>query len=99
MNVLVTGASGFVGGHRVPALRARGHEVVTLDRSTDSPFAAEGVPHYAADILDVEPLTAIFGKEHPNAIIHLAAISNVPYAWEHPLDTCTINAGGTVSVI
>ena len=99
MNVLVTGASGFVGGHLVPALRARGHEVVTLDRSPDSPFIEKGVPHYAADILDVEQLTAIFGKEHPNAIIHLAAISNVPYAWEHPLDTCTINAGGTVSVI
>lgn len=35
MRVLVTGASGFVGGRLVPELLARGHEVVVLVRDAD----------------------------------------------------------------
>ena len=45
MHVLVTGATGFVGSHLVPALRAAGHDVRALDgtRTQPEPTSAGGV--------------------------------------------------------
>jgi uncharacterized protein YbjT (DUF2867 family) len=48
--VLVTGASGFVGGHVLAALLARGHEVVTVTRRLNSGRVEPRVIQVAADI-------------------------------------------------
>ncbi|MBX0322916.1 NAD(P)H-binding protein [Halomicroarcula sp. F13] len=52
MRVLVTGATGFVGGHLVPELLARGHEVVAMTRDADSYDAPAGVSVVEGDVLD-----------------------------------------------
>ncbi|WP_276270564.1 NAD(P)H-binding protein [Haloarcula litorea] len=56
MRVLVTGATGFVGGHLVPALLERGHEVVAMTRDPDSYDPPTGVEVVQGDVLD-EDLT------------------------------------------
>lgn len=74
MNVLVTGAAGFVGSHVVTALLSRGHQVTAVDRdearaSNTSWF--ERCRFVACDIH--EPLTNLgkfFGEA--DAVIHLA---------------------------
>lgn len=38
MNILVTGSSGFIARFLIPALAARGHTVVGIDKRTGSPF-------------------------------------------------------------
>jgi nucleoside-diphosphate-sugar epimerase len=58
VKVLVTGATGFTGGHVAATLAARGHEVRALVRPRSlqkfeqSPLAAAGVIPYAGDLID-----------------------------------------------
>jgi uncharacterized protein YbjT (DUF2867 family) len=52
MRILVTGASGFVGGHLVPALRDAGHDVVALVRDRDRYDAPPGVTVRQGDLLE-----------------------------------------------
>jgi nucleoside-diphosphate-sugar epimerase len=75
LKILVTGASGFLGGHVIPALLAAGHEVSVLARSAHSLAA---IPHHAdvqTFIFDLHgsadaPTFTDLGE--PDALIHLA---------------------------
>jgi uncharacterized protein YbjT (DUF2867 family) len=52
MEVLVTGATGFVGGHLIPALLDHGHDVIAMTRDPDSYDPPAGVDVVAGDVLD-----------------------------------------------
>ncbi|MEE6210733.1 NAD(P)H-binding protein [Salarchaeum sp. III] len=52
MRVLVTGATGFVGGRLVPALADAGHDVVAVVRDPDRYDPSNGVEVVAGDLLD-----------------------------------------------
>ena len=53
MHLLVTGATGFVGSHLVPALRAAGHDVRVLVREPAAYDPPEGVEVAGGDLLEV----------------------------------------------
>jgi nucleoside-diphosphate-sugar epimerase len=75
MRVLVTGSAGFIGGHLVRALIGHGHPVLGLDRRDTKP--PEGTSHLSCDILNAEALTAAVMDFQPDAMIHLAACTDV----------------------
>src|SRR5262245_27539430 len=86
MKVLVTGGAGFIGSAVVRMLIADiGAKAVVVDKLTyaaslDSLAPVSGSPNYAFykhDICDFDALTALFRKEQPDAVIHLAAESHV----------------------
>lgn len=60
MRVLVTGATGFVGGRLGPALGERGHDVVALGRDVDRYDPPQGVAVVEGDLLEPDSLTGAF---------------------------------------
>lgn len=75
MNVLVTGATGFTGGHLARALKQAGHQVVALARPSSSSawtkLQADGIEVRSGDLRDAEAVArAAVGAE---VVYHVAA--------------------------
>jgi dihydroflavonol-4-reductase len=97
MQVLVTGATGFVGSNLAAALAARGDHVRVLRRTTSQLKALEGVPvEYAVgDILDPDSLVAAF--QGRDLVFHVAAMSQY---WRSSKETVyRVNVEGTRNVM
>ena len=60
----MVGASGFLGRHVVPELRARGHEVVSASRS--------GADGEALDVTDAGACADVVARVHPDVVLNLA---------------------------
>lgn len=71
MRILVTGASGFIGGPTCAALAERGHEVLALVRRPGS--EPPGTQAVAGDLTDAASLARAFADAAPEAVVHLAA--------------------------
>lgn len=72
MRVLVTGASGFTGGHLLPALASAGHEVWAVSRGAAPRAPGEGMRWVSADLLRQTEVDAMVGEARPAGVIHLA---------------------------
>jgi len=71
VRVLVTGASGFVGGFTVAELLRRGHEVLALVRRPGS--EPPGTRAVRGDLLDAGSLACTLADAAPECVVHLAA--------------------------
>lgn len=75
--ILITGASGFVGGRIVEALKV-GFELLTPG-------------HAQLDVTSEDNVERYIQETRPDAILHLAAISNTGYCEEHPEESYKVN--------
>ena len=82
--ILVTGATGFVGGHLLASLR------------TAFPHAA--VTPAGFDLTDADAVRRSVRSEQPDSCIHLGAISAVPDAQADPDLAWRVNLGGTLTL-
>jgi len=96
MRVLVTGATGFLGGAVARRLQATGHEVLGTGRdlSAGQRLVHEGIRFEPADIRQAEAVGELCGEQ--DVVIHCAALSS---PWGPATELHAINVDGTRHVV
>jgi GDP-4-dehydro-6-deoxy-D-mannose reductase len=105
MRALVTGITGFVGGHLTEHLTAEGDLVVGISASGRWPSGLEEIgrsvliePFNLAGTDDAG-LADLLARHQPEAIYHLAAQANPQASVSDPRGTWALNLGGTLSLL
>lgn len=97
MNSLITGISGFVGGHLACELTNRGASVAGVDRSEGThPGPART---FSCDILDFPCLERIVGEFRPQQVYHLAGLTRPSESRIRPRDYYLVNVQGTINLL
>ena len=111
MDVLVTGAAGFIGFHLSLRLLRDGHRVVGLDNLNDyydvrlkkdrlkhlAPFNDFSFQHL--DLVDRTGISALFSGQAFDRVIHLAAQAGVRHSLEDPYAYAETNIVGFLNIL
>ncbi len=111
MNILLTGAAGFIGAATAQRLLARGDRVIGVDNLNDYYDVAlkkarlarlelqPGFVFERVDIADREAMERLFATHKPEGVINLAAQPGVRYAFENPHSYAHSNLLGFLNVL
>ena len=109
MNLLVTGAAGFIGSAFVRARmgRADGTRILALDSLTyagnlENLAPVARLPEFEFERTDIRDATAVraaFRRFRPDAVVHCAAESHVDRSILSPLDSVSTNVQGTAVLL
>jgi GDP-4-dehydro-6-deoxy-D-mannose reductase len=106
--ILITGISGFVGGHFVHYLTTHHHDLEIYGISRTRP-AWDFIPEmpeftrnsrfYQADLMDIQKIKSLIVEIQPDYIVHLAAQSSVAESWKTPVDSFMNNTNIFLNII
>ena len=105
MRALVTGITGFVGGHLAEHLLGHGDAVVGLSASgrwpADLGHLTNQVRLEPCNLATVSPeaMTDLVARKQPEVIYHLAAQANPQASVADPRGTWALNLGGTLTLL
>jgi UDP-glucuronate 4-epimerase len=111
VNILVTGAAGFIGSHVALRLLERGDTVVGLDNLNDyyevslkearlaRLTSRPGFRFVKLDVADREGMAAMFEQHRPERVIHLAAQAGVRYSLQNPHAYVDSNLVGFTNIL
>jgi nucleoside-diphosphate-sugar epimerase len=98
MTLMVTGATGHVGGEILRQAVQRGMEVIAVSRDEPSDSSAS-IKRLRLDLNDANAVRMIAEQHRVDACIHAAAISNEAFARPDPLGAIATNVGGTANLL
>ena len=99
-HVLVTGGSGYVGSHVAKMLFEHGYSPVVFDLQAKSrPWASPNWKTISGDINNKWSIDTLFGNYKFDAVIHLAASSEVGASVTDPLRYYQNNVGGSAVIL
>src|SRR5690349_9574963 len=98
MNVLVTGAAGYIGSHALRRVRRAGHTVFALDNLSRGHREAvpSDVPFTECDVRDTDRVERALREQHIDCVLHFAAFAYVGESVEKPLEYYDNNTRGTL---
>ena len=106
--ILITGISGFVGGHFVHYLTTHHHdlEIHGISRSRPAwdfipeiPDLTDNSHFHQADLMDIPKIKLLIEEIQPDYIVHLAAQSSVAESWKTPVDSFMNNTNIFLNII
>jgi nucleoside-diphosphate-sugar epimerase len=104
--VLVTGGSGFIGSYVLRRLAERGDTVINFDMREPGPEAAwwlkpvaDRIQFESGSVDNWGDLVAAITTHRPDAIVHIAAVVNLPLLNKRPSLAKNINFGGTFNIL
>ena len=95
MQILVTGAAGYIGSHTCVELLQAGYDIVALDNLINShreairrvaQITGRDFPFYEADLCDTAAIEKIFSAHDIGAVLHFAGLKAVGESVKKPLD-------------
>lgn len=102
MNLLITGAAGFIGSSLTEELVKRGNEVVIIDISKD-PANLSGVlgkvNYIKGDVRDRQSVKMVMSEHEFDGVVHLAAVSRVVWGEQDPDRCVDVNVNGTRMIL
>lgn len=99
MRALITGMTGFVGGHLVRSLLADGADVHGTLLTTLKEVPPTGTTGHPTDIADANAMASLVAEVQPDAIFHLAGAASVGQSFNDPAGTWHVNVEGTRGVL
>ena len=98
--VLITGATGFVGGHLIRALEEDGSSAFEIFGTTYPEIPSpSGSKLFFLDLRSEKDVIKLVGEVRPDWIFHLAAVSNVRHSWQMRNETIETNVLGTHNLL
>jgi len=101
VRALITGITGFAGGHLAQILLDRGDEVfgVARDEGVGLSHLNQEITPVIADLQSPEVANKVLNDLRPDAIYHLAGQAFVPTAWADPWDTLENNIRPQLNIL
>ena len=108
MNILVTGATGFIASHTIVELQNENHTIIGIDNLCNSSvdtldniekITGKPVDFYECDIRDTDKLKSVLSKYKIDCCIHFAGLKAVGESVAKPVEYYDNNIAGTLSLL
>lgn len=105
MSILVTGGTGYIGGHTCVELLNEGHDIVIVDNLSNSKeeclkriqeITNRTPKFYKVDLLDEYALSKVFDENQIDVVIHFAGLKAVGESVQKPLSYYHNNITGSL---
>jgi GDP-4-dehydro-6-deoxy-D-mannose reductase len=107
-SILITGISGFVGGHFTRFLldQKNGYDIHGVSRSEpawdfipDTKSILRSITYHQCDLLEAAKINSIVKEVRPDYILHLASFSSVAQSWKAPHTSFLNNTNAFLNLV